>query len=391
MTIKSPRAVRNSRQRTTLFDLVAATCEPHTMYPPLIQLSGGLLGFTENAILNAVLADLRSLPNPANRSQCDVAFGKFSGSYLAPCIQNGQASRALAFSIHQLIPAVLQLEQQRNLQFHKGALFHDVAYAATEAGNEDLFDYLLAMTDEEEHRTTGHAHPRGRFNLQNGGMAAQVLARRVQFACDFLNGAVVPGGPNYAFVTGRPPITSAQLDAWRAHLKELNQFELWRVVHDLETFAQPLFPGYLAVADNPFVLLRLAKAIAHLAQLIESILAEWQHPAPGTIATRLHSDPAFGAAMCAAAGNQQLFVGDCPQGSDVGMELTQLMQDVQVQAGAQRHWRLLRILWIVRNSTAHSIDPTLPYYSNLPQSLELARAVFISLFLIRQLRGQGMP
>jgi len=373
--------------------LSGARCRPSlrpAVYPHLIQISGNLLTFAEQAVLTTVIADLQQLPQPQDRAQCDNVFGKFSQLYLAPCLQQSLASRAVTFSTGQLIPAVLALEQQLGVAFHKGALFHDTALAASEAGNEDLFAYLLAMTDEEELRTTGGAHQRGAFNLQNGGMAAQVLAKRLQFACDFLNGVVAPGGVTYAVGTGLAAITPAQLDAWRAHLNAQHQFELWRVVHDLELFAQPRFAAYPVVIDNPFVMLRLAKALAHLAQMVESCLTTWQGGGHGTLGGKLQGDAHF-APLIAAAGSAQAFAGNPPGAAPVATQLAQLLPAALANAGADRQWRLLRILYLVRNSTAHTIDPNLPYYTNQSLTVQLAQAVFVSLFTLCQLKVQPMP
>jgi len=363
----------------------------HYMFPYVMQTTGSLPSVAEQSLMNSILAALQKLPQPQDRGRCDVVFGKFSHSYLVPCLQQSLGSRAVAFSTGYLIPAVLALEQQLGVTFHKGALFHDTALAASEAGNEDLFDYLLAMTDEEEVRTGGGGHPRGTFNLQNRGMAAQVLAKRLQFACDFVNGVIAPGGITYTVGTGLAAITPTQLDGWRALLTAPHQFELWRVVHDLEVFAQPRFASYPVVLDNPFVMLRLAKALAHLAQLVESCLTEWQGGGHSSLSPKLRSDVNFGAAMIAAAGSWQTYVGNPPNLPPVAIQLPQLVQDVVANIGSQRHWRLLRILYLVRNSTAHTIDPTLPFYTNRVFALHLTQAVFVSWFTICQLKLRQMP
>lgn len=362
------------------------------MTPQIIAGIGGLLKNIEAAVRAKVIADLTGLQQANNRGQCDNIFGTFSQLYLGPCISQSLASRAANFSSLQLIPAVLALEQQRGVQFHKGALFHDTAIAASLAGDEDLFDYLLAMTDEEEFRTANGRHVRGSYNLQAGGMGAQFLAKRLQFACDLLNASIIPGGISFASVTGLPAVTTGRLDLWRLHhLDGGHQFELWRVVHELEVFSPQRFPGYSAAGDNPFVMLRLAKALGHLAQFVESCFTAMPGVAASgkTLAEKLHSQ--FGN-LSNAAGGKPNFVGTNPQtGSAMRAELVQLLQGIPLQAGEQQEWRLLRVLYLVRNSTAHTIDASLPYYSDRLVTIELAQAVFASLFVIRQIKGAALP
>lgn len=355
----------------------------------LLQFTNIVITMAEKNLLDGVIADLRKTAPPGDRKQCDSISSRYS-AYLRACVQNSMASRAADFSVRSLIPAILALEQELGVKFHKGALFHDTAIAATFAGNEDLFDYLLAMTDEEEVRTAGN-HPRGTFNLANGGMAKQVLEPRLQFACDFLNGTYFPGSLTYAAATARPAITVPQLEQWRTALSPQHQFEFWRVVHDLDCFIKPRFALYPEVLDNPFILLRLAKALAHLAQLAESCLTEWQGGGGGTLSPKLHSDIHFGPTLSNAAGNQNLFAGNTPHGADVAIEISQLVAAVKIHAGDQRDWRILRIFFIVRNSTAHVIDPALPYYSNRALSVEVAQMVLLSLFIICQRKGRPMP
>lgn len=359
----------------------------------LVPVAGTLLTQLEDAVVNAVITDLAALKQPEDRAQCDTIFGKFTHDYLLPCVNSSFASRAAEFSSKRLIPAVLALEKQRNVKFHKGALFHDTAIAASLAGNEDLFDYLLAMTDEEEVRTTIGGHKRGTFNLQNGGMAAQALAKRLQFACDLLNGTVLPGGVDYALVTGNAAITATQLDQWRLQqLDAGHQFELWRVLHELHVFGPLRFAEHSESGDNPFVLLRLAKALGHLAQFVESCFTGWPGGVGKTLSKKFQQDPSFGATMSAAAGTPDQFAGNNPTtAGGLNTELTQLVHDIVAQSAVQRQWRVLRVLYLVRNSTAHTIDTNLLYYSNRALTVELTQTVFASLFLLCQLRGRSIP
>jgi hypothetical protein len=76
----------------------------------------------------------------------------------------------------------------------------------------------------------------------------------------------------------------------------------------------------------------------------------------------------------------------------VDAELRKLLADLALApAGVERQWRLLRILYIVRNSTAHTIEPALAMYTDRALLLNLLQVVFLSVFTISQLKARPMP
>jgi hypothetical protein len=358
----------------------------------LLGVVGAQLRNVENQVCGNILNALTKKPDAAG---CDNIFGNYT-SYLSPCVSRGFASRAAWFSRKHLIPAVLNLERELAFQFHKGALFYDTGLAHLLAGNEDGYEYFLAMTDEEEFRKTGGAHKRGTANLRGSGLAAQTVTERIKFGCDLLNGKFATHTANFAFVTGGTPIDAPQFDAWRQRpdvLDQLHQFELLRIIHDVEIFLGARYPNYLPSADNPFVLLRLAKAVSHLAQWVESCLTHWQGAGVGeTLSGKLKNDPHFGKLLIGVAGSGKQFAGNPPQGADVDVELRKLLKDLEAAPiGNERHWRLLRILYIVRNSTAHTIEPNMAMYNDRGFLLNLLQVVFVSVFSLCQLKAKPMP
>ncbi len=245
------------------------------------QLSGihSQLADIEKSVIDYVLSELVRLKPGRNRTACDQIFSYYTQAYIAPCVSKHLASRAANVGGDSLIQMVLDLERKLTTEFHKGVLFHDTAVAHLISGNEDGYEYFLAMTDEEEVKTTSGSHRRGTFNLRSIGLAASTIIERMQFACDLLNGSVAGHAANYQFLTGLPPVTPPQFDTWRQTLDSLHQFELLRIIHDIEVFVGSGTPAYQAVQDNPFVILRLAKALSHLAQWVESCLTHWQSSA----------------------------------------------------------------------------------------------------------------
>jgi|GEM_PF-6066601 len=347
----------------------------------------------EDCVHEVILHELaKSDPKP-DAAACDRIFGVYTHKYLLSCASHGLVSRAARFSTNRLIPAVLELESRLGTAFHKGALFYDTGIAQLLAGNEDGYEYFLAMTDEEEFRKTRGATPRGTFNLRSGGLAAGTITQRMQFCCELLNGNIAGTAAGFSFITGRAPITAPQFDMWRQTLDPLDQFEILRITHDIEVFLGVDYPNYPAVSDNPFVLLRLAKALSHLAQWVESCLTKWQSGSGGSLGPKLVNDPHFGATLSACAGNSARFAGNNPQGvAAVDAELLKLLSDLAAASATnQRQWRLLRILYIVRNSTAHTIEPALAVYRDRGLLLSLLQVVFVSAFAVCQLKAKPMP
>jgi hypothetical protein len=360
-----------------------------------------LTGIEERVLEDTIRALKKNDPKP-DAGMCDKIFGGYS-RYLLLCKDRGCASRAAWFGRERLIPAVLATEKQVSTKFHKGALFYDTGLAQLLAGNEDGFEYLLAMVDEEEFRKTGGTHKRGTSNLKSGQLEAQTIAARVQFACDLLNGKIAGHPANLAFMTGMGHFTASLFNSWRGTLHPLHQFELLRIIHDVEVFLGVGYSDYPAVADNPFVMLRLAKALSHLSQWIESCLTHWQGGkvtkmrkgrvlTVNTLGDKLKYDSDFVKLGSNADGGCENFPGACPEGARaINIELRKLLTDLAgLPAGTQRHWRLLRILYIVRNSTAHTIEEGLDVYNDRCLLLNLLQVVFVSVLVIRQLK-KPMP
>lgn len=84
----------------------------------------GLLTNIEATALAKAISDITTLQQADDLGQCDHIFGTCSKLCLVPCIDQSLASRAASFRARQLIPAVLVLQQQRGVPFHKGTLFH---------------------------------------------------------------------------------------------------------------------------------------------------------------------------------------------------------------------------------------------------------------------------
>lgn len=348
------------------------------------------------------IGDALAKENPGrDRGKCDAIFGTYySDGFLRHCVRQGLESRAAIIGT-KLSHAVLGLERRLKTEFHKGALFHDTALAHFISGNEDQYEYMLAMADEEDFRTCVAAnqhHQRGTLNLRANAMTGQTLQDRLAVACDLLNGQVSGHAANYTFSTSSgAPVSTSQLDAWRQTLNPLHQFEFLRLIHDIYVFLGIEHPGYEAAKDNPFVMLRLAKALSHLTQWVESCLTDWQGRAiHGTLANKLTGDPDFGNSLSTEAGSAAAFAGNNPANNGgaaaVDAALQQLLAELATASTTtQKQWRILRILYIVRNSTAHTIEPNLAMYNNRPFLLNLIQAVFVSVFVVCQLKGKQMP
>jgi len=363
-----------------------------------------VLNWTLNALKNHNANALKNHKPTRDEAVSAKIFGMYTGGYLGPCQSRGCASRAASFSTNCLIPEVLKLEQALSTQFHKGALFYDTGLAHLFAGNEDGYERFLAMADEENHLTRNKDYKRGTANLRSDGLAAQTIKMRMEFACALLNGKIAVNGANFAVMTGLAPVSATQFDAWRQKLQPLQQFELLRIIHDIEVFLGLGYPHYSPVADNPFVMLRLAKALTHLAQWVESCLTHWQeglvvHKNHGkleevkTLRQKLVHDPQFGILCNRTFGGSKNFPGNIPEGvNDINRALSELLRELETKpAGVEQHCRLLRILYIVRNSTAHTIEDGLELYKDRPLLLNLLQAVFVSVFVICQLKKKPMP
>jgi hypothetical protein len=347
----------------------------------------------EKQVFGSIMNTLDQNVTKLDPGTCDGIFGIYTHQYLEPCEHLGVSSRAAWFAREHLVPAVLEWERMRAMHIHKGALFYDTGIAHLLAGDEDGYEYFLAMTDEEEALKAGEMSARGNMNLRIAGLATHTVTRRMQFACDLLNGTIVRYAADINFTTGATPVTAPTFDLWRQRLEPLHQFELLRIIHDLEVFLGKHYPSYPRSDDNPFVLLRLAKVLSHLAQWVESCLTRWQGlTTHKTLSNKLKADPDFGTALSNCAGDPKRFAGNNPTGTAVDVELTQLLASLLTAPPyAERQWRVLRVLSIVRNSTAHAIDPNLAIYRDRALLLKLIQTVFVSVFVISHLKVRPMP
>jgi hypothetical protein len=363
-----------------------------TKQPLFLQIHRQLM-VVEKQVLAEIVTALNTTKPMRQRVECDTIFARFLQQYMQLCVAYGFASRAASFSTVHLIPKVLKLEQQLATEFHKGALFYTTAHAHLLAGNEDGYERFLAMADEEDYRTSSGAHKRGTSNLRDVYVQEQTITKRMGLACDLLNGKIASNAADFFFITGMAPATADRFNSWRKSLDPLHQFELLRIIHDIEILIGVGYPKYPAVDDNPFVMLRLAKALSHLAQWVESCLTHWQ---VGVMAEglggKLQSDPDFNVLHNGTVAGKRKFAGNPPRLRKVDAELRQLLTDVAAAPiEVERQWRLLRILYITRNSTAHTIEPNLAVYQDRAFLLNLLQVVFLSVFVICQLKAKPMP
>jgi hypothetical protein len=369
--------------------------DPPLAAQPIVIDVGSALTVTEQKLYKTIGTELAASNAGRDPAKCNLIFGQhYTYGFLLPCNAIGLSSRA-ALVGDALIKSVIDQEKSLVTEFHKGGLFHDAALAHFLCGNIDKYEYLLAMAAEEDVKTSGNT--RENLNLQKDALTGQTITEQLRCACGLLDGKIAGHAAGYTFMTGQSTVTVSQLDIWRQQLRSLDQFEFLRCVHDFHAFLGFEYPDYEAVKDNPFVMLRLVKALSHLAQWVESCLTDWQGGAiHGTLSTKLKTDPQFGGVLSAAAGGTEQFAGNNPFNhggpAAVDAELQQLLLDlVNAPVGPQRKWRLLRILYIVRNSTAHNIEPNLQMYTNRTLLLNLLQAVFTSVFVICQLKGKQMP
>lgn len=365
--------------------------DPPPAAQPIVIDVGAALTATEHELYRSIGSELAASNPGRDAGKCDRIFGQYyTYGLLKPCNAIGLASRA-AIAGDALINSVIAQEKKLGAEVHKGALFHDTGAAHFLCGNVDKYEYLLAMAAEEDAKSSGGS--RTNLNLQQSAMTGQTITERMQCACDLLSGVIAGHGAHYTFLTGRPPINAGQLDTWRQQLHALEQFEFLRIIHDIHQFLGIDYPEYEPVKDNPFVMLRLAKALSHLAQWAESCLTAWQRPAQyGALGKKLQDDPSFSTMHNGTHADKQQFAGNSPHGLAVDVELQQLLVDVvAAPSTAMKQRYVLRILYIVRNATAHTIEPNLALYNNRAFLLNLIQAVFVSVFAICQLKGKTMP
>lgn len=346
----------------------------------------------ESEVIQDIERMLERIDKPRDRSACDAAFGYFSACILRPYCSNGMASRAAEFGMSVVIPRTLALEKTKGLEFHKGAIFYNVGLACLIAGDEDRFEYCLAMADEEDHLTAnaeGHSHSRGTTNLKSGTLSKQTIQLRLAFLADMLSKGLGASVVNYDQLFGHPA-TKGRVDVWRTSLEPLHHGELFRALAEVSIFSGHSMPDYPNALDNPYVMLRLAKALAHLAQFAESYLTKINELTAGkyTLSEKL----AALSNMVAAAPSKDRFCRQCPSGAAVNTELVTLLSKISLETSyEQKAWRILRVLYIIRNATAHVIEPVLDLYTDRPKLLELLQVVLLSVFVISKESGKTIP
>lgn len=371
---------------------------PHDSDYVVEQLAGHLDDL-ERETFEAVMQSLSQITVSRQRTESDDAFAPLWWGIIQPYARHGMGHRAALFARSHLIPAILSLETERSIEFHKGGLFYNTAIVHLWISDHDRFEYFLAMADEEDYRThgvEGKALERGTQILKQGELSQQTIASSVRFACDLLNGTFSRTTLTYQFVFGTA-ITAERFDTWRRTLDGLHHAEWFRILLDAELFMGRGMPSYCPVLDNPYVLLRLVKVLGHAAQWCESRLTQFQSTLPtGTIngkslSPKLKDDPQF-AALVTTAGGREQFAGNNPQGSGVDSELNALLTAIGSQTTeTEKVWRLLRVFYIVRNSTAHQIEESLAFHSNRDYLVGLIQAVLLAYFAIEKLKNGTAP
>jgi hypothetical protein len=328
--------------------------------------------------------------------ECDRIFGCFTDLVMR-YYELGMTIRAAHLAAAVVIPEVLKLEAVACIEVHKGALFYDTGLAFFMSGDMDRCAYYIALANEEDVLTgqvEGHSTPRGLHNRFQGALSRQLARPTIDFAVGFLNEPMLdtagPGG--FQRIFGHP-LDSNEFDSWRVTLGDTHHFEFFRILQELEIFDHRHTWTYARALDNPFLLLRLAKVLAHAAQWFESYLTTLQSHAFGpTLSPKLRLDLRF-APFHAAAGGEQLFAGhNPPTSADVDTELRNLLDGIRTTSDdVQRRWRALRIAYIVRNSMSHHIDDTLSAYQDRPFVRHLIQHVVLASLMLGEIFTHGSP
>lgn len=329
------------------------------------------------------------------RKECDDCFGEFNSYILEPYVNAGLASRAAAFLEKTLIPAILELETKESYEFHKGALFYNTALTYLLCGDEARFEFYLAMTDEEDYRThgvEGKPRTRGTHNKKEGQLSSQTIQPLVQFAVGLANGTMLSVACPLSSLLASPA-TEATFDTWRHRLDIFHHGEIFRSLNELRLFCGIGGPNYPAVLDNPTVMLRLNKVLAHIAQWAESQLTLHYTGTvvAKTLAPKLEHDRQLSALVAVAgvdAAGDRRYPGKNMPAATLDNEMRYLLADIKAQkVPDERAWRVLRILYLVRNSTAHQIEPSLACYSDRQYLLDLIQVTFVAALIIQHRKG----
>jgi hypothetical protein len=184
---------------------------------------GSELKKIESQITATIIQELKAQNPGRNRDACDKILGHYyTPAYLVPYIAMGMASRVAHHVSSVLVPAILDLEKKMSTEFHKGALFYNTAIAYLLSGNDDGCEYFLAMTDEEDAKTSAGNHKRGTTNQRSGELGGPTILNRLKFARNILNGTIAGSPLTYSLLTARAAITESQLDIWRKKFDSLH-------------------------------------------------------------------------------------------------------------------------------------------------------------------------
>ena len=336
--------------------------------------------------------ELSEIKLARSRDACDEAFGTYVSHILIPYSKFSMGSKAAAFAVDTIIPTVLKLEQSNGIVFHKGAIFYNTALAYLISGDDDRFEYYLAMADEEDHLTCGgdgESHSRGTTNIKKDDLGEQTIQPRLMLLVSMLNGDLAGSCANFESLFGHLATTDG-VDQWRQGLEPYHHGELFRAIKEFSIFFGLSMPDYTPVLDNPYVMLRLAKALAHVAQFSESYLTQVNTNVPvGALSRKL----SFLSRMANAAPSKDDFCGKYPNTAvDIDQELRALIAGIETEATyEQKAWRILRTLYIVRNATAHIIDPSLSFYTDRDLLMKLLQVVCLSIFVIHKESELSVP
>ena len=358
----------------------------------LFDLCGHFLEF-EQEVVECIRRELLEITSERSRADCDAALGTYVSHILIPYSKFDMGSKAASLGVDTIIPAVLHIEEKKGIEFHKGALFYNIALAYLISGDEDRFEYYLAMADEEDHLTCiaeGQSHPRGTTSIKKGNLSEETIQPRLMLLVRMLNGELTSSCVDFESLLGHLAAVDS-VDQWRQGLEPCHHGELFRAIKEVSIFSGLSMPNYTPVLDNPYVMLRLAKALAHVAQFAESLLSQVNSNVP--VGTTLSRKLGSLSNMVTAAPSQQDFCGKCPKTVfDIDQELRTLVAEAETEAAYdQKAWRVLRILYIVRNATAHIIDPLLSFYSDRGLLMNLLQVVFLSVFVIQKESGLSVP
>lgn len=343
----------------------------------------------EKRVTDRILLELKRLTNSRIRTEGDPIFGQFS-KLLHFYKKLGLTHRAVIYA-RFLISETLKFESTSAIEVHKGALFYDAALAHFVMGDMDRGSYLLAMANEEDVETSkGESNQimRGQLNLMQGELSRQLARLPLNFIVAFLNEPLIDplGQGGFQFIFDKVLVLQ-DFDTWRKSLDAVHHFELFRMIQELDVFDKSHLK-YNRVLDHPYVLLRLAKVLAHLAQWLESYLNVFQGAKYGdSLSPRLNKDPVF-APFCTAAGSPSNFAGNCPRGVHVDIELRRLLSDINNSTDSTgRRWRILRIAYIVRNTMSHQIDANLGAYQDRNLLRQLIQMVILASLVIYECKS----